>query len=701
MTVVGAQMAANRSILLYGLPEAAERFALEHFTQAGHGVATTKHGQDSNVTIQDPQLDVIYLQSAVHRDVLDDLKQIQQLQPGLPVVLVGSQPSAPLTLEAWHAGAADVLFPPFTAESLNASLDRAVRLRASRETQAPELQARFRFLDDAGKERWAAVVHPRFTIGRSSSNDLVFSQMSISRSQAEVQVQNGEYILRDLGSKHGTYLNGTRIEQARLSDGDRIQLGGLQGQTLTFHVGDLLQSLLGFSDSRPETGISVRGFREIGMLLATLRALSSIPLLDDLLALVVDTAIEVTGAERGFIMLKDETEQLSFRCARNSYKRPLDGSSFQTSRRVPHEVFKTGKRVVINDLDLGDTSDDHSSTRRLGLRSIFCVPLRYLTFHESGNLSGIGRMETLGVLYVDSQTIGTGLSNTQIEALETLASEAAMAIYNARLYRDSQEKRKMDEELAIAREIQQALLPNPDKTLPFVTACSRNLPCREVGGDYFDYFDMEGGRLGFALGDVAGKGMPAALLTSMIQGIFSAQTLLDLTPPSIISNVNRNLVRRGTGNRFVTFFFGILDPDGNCTYTNAGHNPPFVLRRDGSLCELTEGGIVLGLFADAQYESRTIKLDPGDHVVLYTDGVLEALNTAGEEFGERRLQELLQESRLCTTAEILSRLQEAVTAFSANTPQHDDITMMVLGYQVSDAGVESPAQARSSLGFIS
>jgi sigma-B regulation protein RsbU (phosphoserine phosphatase) len=310
-------------------------------------------------------------------------------------------------------------------------------------------------------------------------------------------------------------------------------------------------------------------------------------------------------------------------------------------------------------------------------------------------------METLGVLYVDSQTIGTGLSNTQIEALETLASEAAMAIYNARLYKDSQEKRKMDEELAIARDLQQALLPNPDKSLPFVTACSRNLPCREVGGDYFDYFDMEGGRLGFALGDVAGKGMPAALLTSMIQGIFSAQTLLDLTPPSIISNVNRNLVRRGTGNRFVTFFFGILAPDGDCTYTNAGHNPPFVLRRDGSLCELTEGGIVLGLFADAQYESRTIKLEPGDHLVLYTDGVLEALNTAGEEFGERRLRDLLQESRLCTTAEILARLQEAVTAFSANTPQHDDITMMVLGYQVSGAAVGSPVQARSSLGLMS
>jgi serine phosphatase RsbU (regulator of sigma subunit) len=505
--------------------------------------------------------------------------------------------------------------------------------------------------------------------------------MNVSRAHAEVLVQDDHYILRDLGSKHGTYLDGARIEQAPLVDGSRVQLGGLQGNHLTFHRGDLLQSLLGSSDATQDSGLSIRGFREIGMLLATFRALSSIPLLDDLLALVVDTAIELTGAERGFIMLKDENESLSFRCARNAYNRAQDGSSFQTSRRVPDEVFRTSERVVINDLDLGDSGEDHSSTRRLGLRSIFCVPLRYLSFHDAGSLSGIGRMETIGVLYVDSQSIGAGLSNTQLDALETLASEAAMAIYNARLYRESQEKRKMDEELAIAREIQQALLPNPIKALPFVSGHSLSVPCREVGGDYFDYFDMVGGRLGFALGDVAGKGMPAALLTSMIQGMFCAQTLLDLELPAMISNVNRNLVRRGTGNRFVTFFFGILDSEGHCVYTNAGHNPPILVRKDGSLEELRDGGMVLGLFVAAQYESRTVGLHPGDHLVLFTDGVLEALNTAGEEFGEERLRELLKANARSATPEILARLQEAITSFSANTPQHDDITMMVLGFK--------------------
>ncbi len=681
-------MAERYSILFVGLQAPAGPFAISHLTQAGHRITTAPGLADARKVLASTRFDLVYFQPSTDSSAVEELKQVIADKPETVVVPIFTQASGPVMLEALHVGAANILVLPLTAQALDKSLEHVSRLIPERDSSAlpGDAQARFRYLDEMGAEHWASVVPPRFTIGRSSNNDLVLSQMSISRAHAEVLIQDGEYLLKDLGSKHGTYLNGSRVEQAKLNNGDRINLGGLQGPVLTFHLGDLLQSLLGISDTKTDVSLSVRGFRDIGKLLATVRALSSIPILDDLLALVVDTAIELTGAERGFIMLIDEAENLGFRCARNSFKSPLDGSSFQTSRRVPDEVFRTGQRIVINDLDLGDDSADHSSTRRLGLRSIFCVPLRYLAFHESGSLSGMGRMETIGVLYVDSQNIGAGLSNTQIDALETLASEAAMAIYNARLYKDSQEKRRMDEQLAIAREIQQALLPNPNKDTPFVHACSQNLPCHEVGGDYFDYFDLDSGKFGFALGDVAGKGMPAALLTSMIQGMFSAQTLLDAPLPAIISNINRNLARRGTGNRFVTFFFGTLEADGKCTYVNAGHNPPLLLSREGSLTELKEGGgIVLGLFPSAQYESQTIQLKPGDHLVLFTDGVVEARNTAGEEFELQRLCAVLSRNACATSAEILARLREAVLTFSANTPQHDDITMMVLGFREEEA----------------
>jgi len=245
-------------------------------------------------------------------------------------------------------------------------------------------------------------------------------------------------------------------------------------------------------------------------------------------------------------MLKDHEGKLSSRCARNAFRQSLDGAVFQTSRCVPEEVIQTGKHVVITDLDLTDESESHSSTRRLGVRSISCVPLRCMPFRDSAGLSGIANIETIGVLYVDSANIGGSMTPAQIEAFDTLASEAAMAIYNARLYKESREKQKLEEDLATAREIQQALLPPSDKALPFVTASSLNLPCREVGGDYFDYFELESGRFGFALGDVAGKGMPAALLAAMLQGIFCAQTLLNLPLPGMIANVNCSLARRGT-----------------------------------------------------------------------------------------------------------------------------------------------------------
>ncbi len=675
-------MPTSRSILLLGLAAQAEELAVRHLTERGHRVVPAPRGSDASELLKDPQLDIVFFQPQTNASAIEELRAITAARPGVPVVMVCCDPAPELVREAWHAGAADIIPRRVTAGELDASLKRAADHVPERSlTPGGSGEGRLHYLDESGKEKWAVIRPPKITLGRSSSSDLVFSFMNVSRQQAEILVEGGDYILRDLGSRHGTYVNGVRIEQAKLENGDRIQLGGVSGQTLTFRRGDLLQTLLGSSASQPEVGFSVSGFREIGMLLATIRALSSIPLLDDLLALVVDTAIDLTGADRGFIMLREGDGDLKFRCARNSYKRPLDGSSFQTSRRVPDEVFRTGRRCVISDLDVGDDSEDHSSTRRLGLRSIFCVPLRYLTFHNSGNMSGIGRMETIGVLYVDSQRVGSVLSNTQIDALETLASEAAIAIYNARLYRESQEKRRLDEELAIAREIQQALLPAPARILPYVSAHSHNLPCREVGGDYFDYFDLENGRFGFALGDVAGKGIAAALLSTMLQGIFSAQALLNLPVPALISNVNLNLVRRGTGNRFVTFFFGALDPDGTCTYTNAGHNPPYLLRRDGSIEELTEGGMVLGLFPFAQYASGTARLQPGDHLVLFTDGALEARNTKGEEFGEERLRALLRRHAASPASEILARIEEAITGFSAAAPQHDDSTLMVLGYR--------------------
>jgi sigma-B regulation protein RsbU (phosphoserine phosphatase) len=675
-------MTDTYSIMFTGLNAAEEKLASAHLSQSGHKVVTAGNLAEAREKMKAQRIDLVYLHTSESAGAADQLKEIARFHPSLPVVIVCNQAKEDFILDTWRAGAADILFSPLTHQSLDASLLRGTSRIPSREQdQAALTAARFFFLDEMGKEFRVAITTPCFTIGRSSGNDLVIGQMGVSRFHAEIQVRDEEYMLRDLDSKMGTFLNGVQIQQAKLTNGDRVQLGGIQGTSLSFRTGDLLQTLLSRTDPMAEAGLSLHGFKEVGKLFATFRALSSISVLDDLLALVVDTAIDLTGAERGFIMLKEQNGELSFRCARTNNRNALDGSCFQTSQRVPHDVFKTGRPVVIKDLDLGNGDESHQFTRQLGLRSISCVPLRYLTMRDSNITSPSAQAEIIGVLYVDSSSIAARMSATRIDALETLASEAAMAIYNARLYKDSQDKRRMDEQLAIAHEIQQALLPQPTRDLEYVRACSRSLPCYEIGGDYFDYFNLKNGHFGFAVGDVAGKGMPAAILASLIQGMFAAQNLLDEPLSSIIGSVNRNLVQRGTGNRFVTFFFGILDPDGNCTYVNAGHNPPFLVSRDGSMKELLSGGMVLGLFTEAQYEAGTVRMQPGDHLVLFTDGVTEALNSREEEFGSSRLVDLLQANARSTASQILYHLQDAVLSFAAHAPQHDDITMMVLGYR--------------------
>ncbi len=543
---------------------------------------------------------------------------------------------------------------------------------------APE--ARLYFRDVSGHERYVAISSPEFTLGRGSMNDLPSAAPNVSRQHALIQVRDGRYILKDRQSKHGTYLNGARIDEVELHHGDKIRLGGPQGQAFTFSQEDLLRSFDSLH-SLPGENVPVRDFKEMGLLMGTILKLNSISVLDDLMNLVVDTAIEITGAERGFIIIKDKEGTLRFRCARDAQKHTLDSSYIEASRRVPEEVMQTGVRKII--ADLGDIPGDatHSSTIRIGIRSIACVPLRYAPFQESTGLTGAESADTIGVLYVDSQSTATLRTDAQLEALETLAKETASAIYNARLHKEYQEKQQLEQELAFAQAIQRALLPPPNKSLPFVDACSLSLPCRHIGGDYFDYFHLQDGRLGFALGDVSGKGVPAALMAAKIQGILSAQTFGALPLPEVIAKVNGILTERRIECTFATFFFGILDSEGNCTYTNAGHIPPILIKPDGSMSELAQGGMVLGLFADLEYESETVSMSPGDHLVLFTDGVLEAQDSAGEQYGKKRVLSLLGRCAASPASEILEQLNRDLSSFYADAPQHDDITIMVLGFK--------------------
>lgn len=264
--------------------------------------------------------------------------------------------------------------------------------------------------------------------------------------------------------------------------------------------------------------------------------------------------------------------------------------------------------------------------------------------------------------------------------LSVLAGQMASSLVNARLYQETLEKRRFEEDLHRARQIQESLLPKTCPTGDGFLVSALNRPSRLVGGDYHDFVIRREGRLGIAIGDVSGKGMPAALLMAMLQASFNAQVQNQLSVHETVSRVNDHMVRFTGSDQFATFFYGELDfKTRRFTYSNAGHNPPLVIKADGHLVELTTGGLILGVMRDVIYEEASVSLAPGDTLFLYTDGITEAQNDQDEEFGEERLFRLLQEMRLLPPDQLLESVFHQADRFAAGELlQQDDTTLVAL-----------------------
>jgi phosphoserine phosphatase RsbU/P len=529
--------------------------------------------------------------------------------------------------------------------------------------------ARLEVTDALGR-RIVPIGKDAFGIGRRETNDLRLAGSEVSRDHAEIVSVTGGFLVRDKQSRYGTYVNDEPVTERTLAHGDRIRLGRTGGAELVFLLAD--------SPAQDKaTTTAIGDLRQIAALLDGLRALGSGRVLDDVLALVLDSAIEVTGAERGFIMLAVGNE-LEFKLARGRRQQSLPGTSFATSRKIPEEVFLTGEPKILADLLDGDLANVHMGTVALGIRNVQCVPLKLVRYVDRADEDAGERR--IGVLYLDSREKGSFLSGSTRGALETLATEAAVAIENARLYRETMEKAKMEQEMRIAAEIQQALLPKAGHAGTFFRTAASSLPCRSIGGDFYDYVDLPTGAFGFALGDVAGKGPPAALLSAMMQGIFAAQAAASDTPSQTIKRVNQALYKRGIESRFVTLMYGTLEPDGRLTYCNAGHNPPLVVG-SGGVRRLEVGGPIVGLFEAAQFEEETVSLAPGDVLLVFSDGVSEALSVDGEEYGEARILSVAGRHPGATPSDVLQAMFADVRAFTKGAPQSDDITALVLRYE--------------------
>jgi serine phosphatase RsbU (regulator of sigma subunit)/pSer/pThr/pTyr-binding forkhead associated (FHA) protein len=515
---------------------------------------------------------------------------------------------------------------------------------------------------------------PVFSIGRRTESDLRLPSADVSRLHAEI-VQSGDtFVLHDRQSSFGTFVNDQKIDSRTLQPGDRIRIGQSTDVDVVFAVGDEAPS------AEKSAVNAATELRQMAALLEGLRALGSGRVLDDVLTLVLDSAIDVTGAERGFIMLANRDRKLEFTLARARGKVTLSGRTFETSRRIPEQVFSTGQHAIVEDLMDTDLAALHMGTVALGIRNVLCTPLRLVRYVERRD-DKPGE-EVIGVLYLDSRERGALGSSSVRSALEMLSAEAALAIENARLYREALDKAKYERELKVAADIQRALLPAPIVEGAFFTTAGSSSPCLAVGGDFFDYVDLPGGRFGFIVGDVAGKGSPAALLAAAVTGMFVAESTYQASPAVVISRLNHGLFRRSIENRFLTTFYGVLASDGSFTFTNGGHNAPVLVTSSG-VRRLETGGMVLGLFEHATFEEECVQLQPGDFVVAFSDGVTEAVNPAGDEYMDDRLLASIERHRAIgakSASQFLDRLLADVRVFSEGEAPRDDITLLMVRY---------------------
>jgi len=524
--------------------------------------------------------------------------------------------------------------------------------------------------------RIVSIDKPVFTIGRRTESDLRLAGADISRLHAEISLDGDLCTIRDKESRFGTFVNGERVTERALVHADQIRFGQAGETEIVFFVHDEAPSV------EKSAVMAATELRQMAALLEGLRALGSGRVVDDVLALVLDSAIEVTGAERGFIMLanREHEHELEFKLARARGRVTLSGKTFETSRKIPESVFATGQQTIVEDLLDGDLARLHTGTVALGIRHVLCTPLRLVRYVERADQQRAE--EIIGVLYLDSRERGALQSASAQQALDTLSAEATIAIENARLYREALDKAKFEQELKVAAAIQHALLPPGARRGAFFTTAAAMIACRTIGGDFFDYVDLPSGEFGFILGDVAGKGSPAALLAAAAIGMFSAEAAYQTSASMLMTRLNQGLMRRALDSHYLTSFYGILGQDGRFTYCNAGHNPPILVSASG-VRRLETGGHPLGLFDFASFEQETLMVSPGDVIVSFSDGVTEALNQAGEEFTDPRLLASIDAHRSLSPQGLVDAVLADVQAFAGGATQSDDVTIVLVRFDGS------------------
>jgi serine phosphatase RsbU (regulator of sigma subunit) len=530
-----------------------------------------------------------------------------------------------------------------------------------------------------GNTKTVPLTGERLTVGRSSAAELCFPEdAGLSRQHFAFEYDGAEWTVQDLGSKNGTYVNNIPLKaRLILKPGDRITAGHLtvvyspdasgvatppgvvvfEGEGGSPSTSTVVTSLEGalsgktmlFEGSASKASAPIQALIRAGQVLAENRPV------DELFQAVLDLAIQAVNAQRGVLLLLEREELVA---------RAHKGDGFRISTTVRDQVLKEKQSILVRDTGLDDAFKGRMSIVEQKVHTFMAVPLQ--TYDR-----------IVGLIYVDSSFILREFTEDDLWLLTVMANQAALKIVSSLLASAEEAERIMSRDLSQAADIQKGILPACAPKVPHTDLAGFNCACRTVGGDYYDFFTYPDGRVALALGDVSGKGMPASLMMMRLQALVQVLTEdpKDLGP--FMVRLNKATCAKCPSNRFITFFFSVLHPDGTLCFANAGHNPPIIVWASGESEMLEGGGPVLGILSIAPYSEDRNRIETGDMLVIYSDGVTEATNQNYDEFGEERFIEILKANRHKPAAEIVTVVTQALTEFAAGAPQADDITLVV------------------------
>jgi phosphoserine phosphatase RsbU/P len=514
------------------------------------------------------------------------------------------------------------------------------------------------------------------SIGRASDCSIPIKDRYLSRKHAEIIAVGETWMLKDLGSANGTYLNGNRVERDEtLKGGDRIRLGDTE---IVFETNERnTDRLLAIAETNasPTIAIAVHDISDhpaeqdvarLQTLTLLARELIEDRPMEELFGFIVDRVMEHLRPSRAAIALLG-ADGRSFTKVEVRRQDQTDSSELTISHTLLADIVEEKKALAFIDVAMDDKLSRAQSIIMQGIHSILCAPLMI------GNA-------VVGVLYVDYLFTHRAISEEDVRLVAQIGRFAAIKLETTRLREEAIQKRIMDEELRTASMIQRRLLPESPKGIEGWTFFGRNQPCRTVSGDYYDFAVRPDGNIYFVIGDVSGKGVTAGLMMAGLQVAFRIFSKNDPDPATLVKQLNVTLKENLPQSKFVTLFLGRLNTNtGSVEYVNAGHTPPLWLRK-GEAVELVESDLLLGVVARAEFVNRTLQLDPGDSLVLYTDGVTEARNADDIDLDAKMLGKALTPLHGSDAATITDALHETVLAHVGGDPEclDDDVTLLVV-----------------------